>query len=914
MKAAMGLLVAAGPFAALAVGATVSISPGYTNIGVKQTLQYTATVTGLSNTSVTWEVVGKVGGNATYGTITTGGLYTAPATIPANGITITALASDGKTSDTVYVNVEPAGPTITQASPDPIPSGSFTLTLTGSKFVSGALALVNGAQTGTTFVSASTIKVAGWVPAGSTPVTIQIENPGTLWGPVFNVPVVTSGPPPATTIAPTAVKVNLGATQQFTSNNATGWTASAGTITQAGLFTAPATMPASTSVKVTATGPGGSASATVTLVNPNAPTIAPTAVSLNLGATQQFTSTGATSWAAVYGTVVSGLYTAPATMPASATTDTVTATGPNGSASATVTLIPPAPAISGATPSPLPLGIFTATVNGGGFTSSSTATLNGTPLSVTFVNGSQLSVTGSTTQTGSANLVVTNGTQQSAPFAMTVGVSNPQVSAAAARRFLEQAAFGPSPSDAANVQQLGFQGWLNQQFEMPQVSSYSSITSSQGGLPQHFLTDAAMNPDQLRQRVAWALSQIFVVSFNKLIWNGNVGPFETMLLTDAFSNYRQILNDVTLSPGMGYYLDMANNAAGNASGTVQANQNYAREVMQLFSIGVTMLHQDGSPQLDTTGNPIPTYTQSTIEQFARVFTGWTFYPGPGAQPNFGQNVDSTWSNSGPMIPVQQYHDTTQKTLLNGTVLPAGETAEQDLGAALDNIFNHPNVGPFIGTQLIQYLVKSNPSPAYVSRVTAAFNNDGTGTRGNMQAVISAVLLDPEARANDAGGNDQPGDGRVIEPALFIPALFRAFGGTITDQSYFDWDLVNMTQDIFNAPSVFNYFPPGQEIDIYTPFTAIYRADLVANLFGSWSNPVENWGTGTQIDLAPYLPLAANPAALVAALDLALTHGTMPATMKQSVVAGVTAETNGNLKRVETGIYLIATSGYYNVWH
>jgi uncharacterized protein (DUF1800 family) len=911
----IGLLAAIALFitASASAAVTVTISPGYTNLGFGQTLQYTATVTGLPNTAVTWQVNGKTGGNATNGAITTGGLYTAPSAVPSNGPTITAIASDNKTSSTIYVNIEPPGPTITNVSPSPVSTGSYTVTITGTNFVKGGSILQNGAAGGYTFVNSTTITASGYVgTAGQIP--FQVQNPGTLWGPVYNVTFVKSGPPPATTIAPTTVSVNLGATQQFTSNAATSWTASAGTISTTGLYTAPATMPSSKTVKVTATGAGGSASATVTLVNPNAQTIAPTSVSLNPGATQQFTGAGATSWTATYGTVDNtGFYTAPATMPA-ASTDTVTATGPNGNASATVTFIPPAPTVTGVNPSTLPLGIFAATVNGTGFISTSKATLNGTALSVTYVSPVQLSITGSAMQSGQANLVVINGSSQSAPFTVTVGISNPQVSSSAARRFLEQAAFGPSPADAATVQQLGFQGWLDQQETMAQVSNYNSITSSQGGLPQHFLTDAVMNPDQLRQRVGFALSQIFVVSIDKLIWNQLVGPYETLMMADAFGNYRTLLNDVTLSAGMGYYLDMGNNGAGNASGTILANENYAREVLQLFSIGTAMLNPDGATINDSTGNPLPTYDQPTIQQFAKAFTGWTYYPGPGAQPNWGASVDGTYAADGPMVAMAAFHDVTPKTLLNGQLLPGGQSAAVDLQQTLDNIFNHPNVGPFIGKQLIQHLVRSNPSPAYVARITAVFNNDGTGARGNLKAVVNAILLDPEARANDAGGNDLPGDGHLTEPALFIPALFRAFGGTMTDQSYFGYDMTNMSQDIYNAPSVFNYYRPGAEMQIFTPYTAIYRADVVASLFGSWSNPVANYGPGTNIDLSAYVPLAGNPAALVDALDLALTHGTMPASMKAAVVAGVTAEANGNVKKVETGIYLITSSGYYNVWH
>jgi uncharacterized protein (DUF1800 family) len=358
--------------------------------------------------------------------------------------------------------------------------------------------------------------------------------------------------------------------------------------------------------------------------------------------------------------------------------------------------------------------------------------------------------------------------------------------------------------------------------------------------------------------------------------------------------------------------------ADPATGTV-ANENYAREVMQLFTIGTTMLNEDGTPQLDSNNLPVPTYTQAAIGETARVFTGWTY------QPSSGPLEWNDYINpAGPMMAYPAEHDFGSKTLLNGHVAPAGLSPQADLDGALDNIFNHPNVGPFVGKLLIQHLVKSNPSPAYVGRVAAAFANNGNGVRGDMKAVITAILLDPEARANDNGGNDQPNDGHLQEPILYIAGLVRAFGGTMTNQNYFGWDLVNMDQDLYNAPSVFNYYSPsftppgstvlGPEFQIDTPDSAVYRANMTANLFSSWSNPVMNYGPGTNIDMTPYLALASNPANLVAALDLTLTHGVMPAQMKSDIVAAVTNDTNGNLSRVLTGTWLIVSSSYYNVWH
>src|SRR6185312_12874052 len=266
----------------------------------------------------------------------------------------------------------------------------------------------------------------------------------------------------------------------------------------------------------------------------------------------------------------------------------------------------------------LPLGIFSATITGAGFLPTSTAQLNGAPLSTTYSNGS-LNVTGFDGQSGQAGVTVSNGASVSQPFPVQVGIQNALVSTAAARRFLEQAAFGPTPADAAHVQTIGFQAWIDEQFNMPQVSNYNTITSSQGGMPAHFLTNAVTNSDQLRQRVAFALSQIFVTSIQKLIWNDNMAPFQTMLLADSFTNYRQIMEDVTLSPAMGQYLDMANNAKANPVTGSLANENYARELMQLFSLGTNLLNPDGTIQYDINHDPFPTYSQFTVTEFARVY-------------------------------------------------------------------------------------------------------------------------------------------------------------------------------------------------------------------------------------------------------------------------------------------------------
>ena len=724
-------------------------------------------------------------------------------------------------------------------------------------------------------------------------------------------------------ISPKTIYVHLGQAQKFVSTGATKWTATEGSIAAGvntpGVYTAPATMPKSSTVTVTATGPGGSASATVTLVSGADQSIAPASATLNVGAKLQFTSANAATWSAVYGTVSSsGLYTAPTVWPEYGT-DTITVNGIHGSVKATVTINIPTPVITRVgSNGQIPLGLFSVTIGGTGLTYASQAWL-GSALLHTIYSAGELTVEGFNSKVGPNTIKVTNKTLTSNIFPVTIGVAKPKISASAARRFLEQAAFGPSPRDAENLQTIGIPAWIKQQFATS-VSQYNGVKSTQGGMPQHFLTNAVSNPDQLRQRVAFALSQIFVTSLDKLVWNANMITYQDMLLADSFTNYRTIMEDVTLSPAMGQYLDMANNAKADPAAGSVANENYARELMQLFTIGTNMLNADGTLQYDSNQQPIPTYSQFTVTEFARVYTGWTYHPAPTKPVEWNTYI----SSYGNLVPYAAEHDSGSKQLLSGYVAPAGTTPSVDLDNALNNIFHHPNVPPFVCTQLIQHLVKSNPTPAYVERVATVFKNNGSGIRGDMKAVITAILTDPEARANDEGGDDLATDGHLQEPALFIAAMVRAFGGQMTDQNYYAYDLANMGQDIFNPPSVFNYYAPnsgvpgtalmGGEFAIYSPNNAILRANEVSNLFSQYSNPVQTYGPGTTVDLSAFLGLASSPTTLVNALDLTLTHGTMPAEMKASIVTAVTGETGGNLRRVQRACYLILTSSYYNVWH
>lgn len=498
-------------------------------------------------------------------------------------------------------------------------------------------------------------------------------------------------------------------------------------------------------------------------------------------------------------------------------------------------------------------------------------------------------------------------------------------------RFLEQAGFGPTDAAIAEVKQLGMNGWLNRQFSTastgygnwPYVSGTAPTTCdsicqrdnySAFQLQRTFFRNALSAPDQLRQRVAFALAQIMVISAaeNNLAYAN--AEYHNLLASLAFGNFESLLTEVTLNPAMGRYLDMVNNGKP-ASATEQANENYARELLQLFSIGLYQLNPDGTVQTDATGRPVPSYDEDIIQGFARAFTGWTYPPLAGAAsrrynaPNY----------IGRMVADPTNHDTGAKTLLNGTVLPAGQSPDKDLADAIHNIFMHPNTAPFIGKQLIQKLVTSNPSPAYVSRVSTAFADNGQGVRGDMKAVLRAILLDPEARG---GMKLTASYGHLREPALFIVHVLRALGGT-SDGVWPRTQSSAMAQNVMSPPSVFNFYPPdhtlqsgllGPEFAIQNATTGFARANFVYQLVygnGAAADATVTGSTGTRLDIAPYTSLAGDPARLVDRLDLLLTHGTLSPAARTTVINAI-ASVSDLTSRAKLAIYLVATSSQFQV--
>ena len=408
-----------------------------------------------------------------------------------------------------------------------------------------------------------------------------------------------------------------------------------------------------------------------------------------------------------------------------------------------------------------------------------------------------------------------------------------------AARFLTQATFGPTDSDIARVQSVGYAAWLDEQFALPATSHLPYVqanftpganTANFNFMQDSFWQQAIPAPDQLRQRVKFALSELVVVSGGDntiAAYSDGLANYADLLGQHAFGNYRQLIEAVATSPMMGIYLShLGNKKADPVTGAVP-DENFAREVTQLFTIGLYQLNLDGTPVL-VNNAPVETYTNADISGLARVFTGWGWAATGTSNAEFrGTVVTDPQRTVKPMKMYPNYHETGAKTFL-GTTIPAGTSGEQSLALALDRLFNHQNLCPFIGRQLIQRLVTSNPSAAYTGRVAAACVNNGQGVRGDMKAMLRAILLDTEAR--DASKIADPQFGKVREPVVRLANWARCFKATSASGNWtirnLDSAATSLGQQPWRSPSVFNFFRPGY----VPPNTAIAAAGLVAPEF------------------------------------------------------------------------------------
>ncbi|HTW62528.1 MAG TPA: DUF1800 family protein [Terracidiphilus sp.] len=903
------------------MSSAAAISAPANAVRVSQTMQLTSQSLS-AGMALTFYVNGVQGGNATVGTISSSGLYTAPAAIPTpDSVVITSTSNQYPTAPQGSVSLEIWNPipVLGNVTPGSFSEGSTTVTVDGSQFIYGAQISWNGAVVPTTWVSNTELvaQIAEPTP-GTYPLTVTNPNPGSA-----------SAPPIPLKVGPGQVVLQLqinGDSDVRVSNSIT-----------FGLTVNGTDNPAVT-------------------------------VAIN----------GITGGNAQVGTVKAGngniTYTAPAVVPTPSNIVQLSITSvddPSVSTAQNISVMNPIPILTAATPNSFaPGGSTSIVLTGLQFINGAQVLVNGAPVPTTFSSGSQLSATVDISQPGNLDLQVLNpapGPAESDDLIATVTGTppTPVVSPQDAARFLTQATFGPTDADIHNLSMIGYQAWLNQQFAIPETPEEPAVEQAlidnnppcaAGNLQcnaalfvgndqdewlvqSQFWQQAITGQDELRERVKYALSQIFVISSNNSTAIQNMprgeAAYYDMLGNDAFGNFRQLLQDVTLNPMMGQFLSMLMNDKGNA--TTDPDENYAREVMQLFTIGLWQLNNDGTQQLGSNGQPIATYSNTDVMGLAAVFTGFSWnVPGDGS--------DDAWSNCciyvGPgygeeLLPMQSYpshHSTVEKQFLGVTIPASGSPdADGDLKIALDTLFNHPNLPAFFSKQMIQHLVTSNPSPAYVNRVAQVFINDGTGTRGNLQAVISAILLDPEAR-DTATAQSNPQYGKVREALVRYTEWARAFTAQSRTGS---WNLGTTEDPIYGlgemwlrSPTVFNWFAPGY----VPPATPIAADGLVApemqmtnvstvvgyiNFLQSAIGANAQGGPDVFSSYATEMSLAATPDQLMDRINLLLMYGQMSSTLYnqiESAVASIPIPTGNQdainaalLSRVQTAIYLTVAS-------
>jgi len=902
------------------VSKAAAISASSTTIRVNQQLQFTPTQL-YPGDQLTYYVNGVQGGNAQLGTITSAGLYTAPAVVPAPDsvvVTTTSAMFPQAPQGSVALQVWNPIPVLSSVTPTGFTEGTTTVQIGGSQFVYGAQISWNGAFLETTYISDTELVAVITAPnPGTFPLTVTNPNPGSA-----------SANPISVKVGPGQVVLQLdtsGGTDVRVSNSLT-----------LGLTVNGTDNPA---VTLAVNGIAGGNSTVGTAVSKN-------------------------------GLIT---YTAPAVVPTPSNIVQLTVTSvdnPTVSIAQNIAVMNPIPILNSASPMSFNPGPATIVLTGNKFISGAQVLVDGSAVTTTFNSGTQLTASVDLTQPGNLDLQVLNpapGPATSADLIATVNGTPPVpvVSPQDAARFLEQATFGATDADIRTVSMNGFQSWLNQQFSIaetpeepaveqavivdnpPCVSSdvkcnaalFVQNSSDENLVQAQFWQQALSGNDELRERVKYALTQLFVISSNnstpiQSMPRGEAGYYDT-LGNDAFGNFRQLLNDVTLSPMMGQFLNMLGNDKGNA--TTDPDENYAREVMQLFTIGLWQLNDDGSQKLDANGNPIPTYSNTDVMGLAAVFTGFSWnIP--------GDDTDTAWSNCciyvGPgygeeLLPMQSFashHSTVEKQFLGATISASGvPDPDGDLKIALDTIFNHPNLPAFFSRQMIQHLVTSNPSPAYINRVAQVFKDDGTGVRGNLQAVISAILLDPEAR-DTAAATSNPQFGKVKEPLLRYTEWARAFTAQSATGSYnlgsTEDPIYGLGEMWLRSPTVFNWFspgytPPGTPIataNLLAPETQITNVSTVVGFINYMQNAVgatSTQGSDVFSSYAEEIRLAATPDQLMDRINLLLMAGQMSNSLYTQIETAVesipiptgdqAAITAALLSRVQTAVYLTVAS-------
>lgn len=588
----------------------------------------------------------------------------------------------------------------------------------------------------------------------------------------------------------------------------------------------------------------------------------------------------------------------------------ITVTNPDPGTSSTTINVPAVfPAIQSISPAKLMGGWVTLKLTGGGYTSNTVAMMDGRPLKTTINSATALTAYGylppwKTASTTTISVIPEPGSSNSASKALPI--TKPILSYDIAARFTTQAAFGPRPGLVEHIQQVGLKGYIAEQVKLPGVS-YVYPT-----LPRYpFLQAVAVGDSLLRLRVATAL-QSFIVNQGNTEEFKSYSPWETKLEADALGNFRQLMTDIVSDARLTGFLNLPGNSI-SMDGTSHPNQNFSREFIQLFTLGTSMLNDDGTIQHDSNGVIIPSYDQTTIIDLSRAFTGW----------NYGPLLNSQYTAFGidfsqPLAAFDQNHDHGAKILFGTVQLPAGQSIVADRAAALDAVFNHPNLPPFITSRLIGQLITSNPSPDYVRRVSVVFKDNGKGVRGDLAATITAILLDPEARAGDTATQVRANDGFLQDPLLFEAFLMNVLQQTTWDgqPTYLPGKL---GQDFWHPNSVFGFYPqayliPGTltnspQFSLFNNLTQLHRSQY---LYGIIAGTTSGFMNLYQQNSWLYTAFT-NVPDLVDALNHQLFHGNMPIATQSEILnycAGVPDKTQA----FNAAIFLAINSDSYNVAH
>ena len=902
------------------------ISTGQNTVRAGDTVQLNRLPANVTGTALTYSVNGVQGGNTKFGTVDGNGLYTAPAIVPSpsNIVTVTSVATSfpkGKPGSVAFTVLNPI-PVVSSVTPSTFAEGTATVTITGSRFVYGAQIFWNGAAIPTTYVSSTQLAASISAPLpGNYSLYVRNPDPGAASSAVISI-TVTPG------------KVML----QLLTNDGT-------------------SVRVNNSVRIGLTVSG----------------------TLNTGMVWQVN--GINGGNAQIGTVVanqdgSATYTAPAVVPTPNSIVMLTATSvddPTVSIGQNIAVMNPIPLLYSASPMSFSVGSATVVVTGDRFINGATVLMNGLSVPTTFNSGTQLTATLNLTDPGNLDLQVLNPAPGPATSANLIAqVSGnppvPLVTPEDASRFLAQSTFGATDGDIRHLSKIGYADWFNEQFNQPLVphkpyveqqliinnppcgasdlkcnaALFVQNNTDEIYVQQSFWQQAIAGNDQLRQRVVYALTEMMVISStNPAVASmpRGMANYYDVLGTDAFGNFRQLIEDVTLSPMMGKFLSHLGNDKGDANR--DPDENYAREVMQLFTIGLYQLNADGTQKLDPTGQPIPTYNNNDVMGMAKVLTGFSWnIPGDKSEnawssccayvgPGYGEDIL-------PMQSFPNHHSILQKDFLGKTIPASGNPdPDGDLKIALDTLFNHPNLPPFFAKQMIQHMVTSSPSPAYVGRVAAVFQNNGFGVRGDMKAVITAILMDPEAR-DSATAAANPQYGKIREALIRYTEWARAFTAQSRNGSYnlgsTEDPIYGLGQMSLRSPSVFNWFAPG-----YTPpGTSLEKAGLLApemqmtdvSTVVGYLNYMQNAISGTTANgpdvfssYSTEIGLATTPDQLVDRVNLLLMAGRMDNTLRSQIISAVNsiaipsgsadAINTALANRVKTAIYLTMAAPSYS---